>query len=85
MIEMLHLMALDHHAKSEIVMTSQSDREFDLRAIFHGLACDSQVISDRMLAANIHNFKELNIRAWGLTSDYLKMCKDIKDKPETEV
>ena len=85
MIEKLHLTALDHHAKSEIVMTHQSDREFDMRAIFHGLACDSQEISDRMLAANIHNFRQLNLRAWDLTRDYLQMCKDNKDKPEKEV
>ena len=70
-IEVLHLMALDHEAKSEIVMTHQSDREFDLRGIFQGLAADSQIISDRMLAANILNLETLNTRAWDLTRDYL--------------
>ena len=64
-------MALDHEAKSEIVMTHQSDREFDLRGIFQGLAADSQIISDRMLAANILNLETLNTRAWDLTRDYL--------------
>ena len=48
LIERLHEMALDHEGKSEIVMVHQSEREFELRGLFQGLAVESQEISDRI-------------------------------------
>ena len=77
-------MALDHESKSEIVMIHQSDREFDLRSLFQGLAAESQEISDRMLKANIANFEALNIRAWQLTREFLEMDKQNNTSNEPE-
>ena len=84
LIERLHEMALDHEAKSEIVMLHQSDREFDLRGLFQGLAAESQDISDRILKANMSNFEALNVRAWDLTRAFLEMEKQNRESGEPE-
>ena len=84
LIERLSEMALAHEVKSEIVILHQSDREFDLRGLFQGLAAESQDISDRILKANMSNFEALNVRAWDLTRAFLEMEKQNRESGEPE-